>query len=194
MRIMKKEQKNSHKMMDENGFTLVELIVAMAILAILVGVLVPNVIRYIEKARERKDERVVDAYYMAAKQAMADPDAYDDVQNMFGKAGRYDGGTGQWPTIEIDANGKITCARNDQSFQNGAFMKEFKANLGSEKGTVYKSKKYKGHVTRIIFGHDYRAGEEEIISLSVRILNNAWGSQGTDTNSLYNIGRGFNGE
>ena len=171
-----------------------ELIVAMAILAILVGLLVPNVIRYIEKARERQDERVVDAYYMAVKQALADPDAYDDVQNMFGKAGNYDGTSGEWPTIEIKGNGQISCMRYDQSFQNGAFMKEFKANLGSEKGTVYKSKKYKGHVTRIIFGRDYQAGGEEVISLSVRILDNAWGSQGTDTNSLYNIGRGFNGE
>ena len=61
----------------KKGFTLVELIIAMAILAILVGLLVPNVIRYIEKAREAKDKSTLDGLYTAVTTALADEKAYD---------------------------------------------------------------------------------------------------------------------
>lgn len=61
----------------KKGFTLVELIIAMAILAVLVGLLVPNVIRYIEKAREAKDKSTIDALYTAVTTALADEKAYD---------------------------------------------------------------------------------------------------------------------
>ena len=58
------------KKMNNKGFSLVELIVVIAIMAVLVGVLAPQFIKYVEKSREATDiqncdtiRSVVEAYY-----------------------------------------------------------------------------------------------------------------------------------
>ena len=118
---------------DKKGFTLVELIIAMAILAILVGLLVPNVIRYIEKARESKDESALDTYYTAATTAITDEKAYDAIVGEM-----KDGTTSVEYTI---ADGSTLTAAPT------AFQDEFNATVG---GTVdLKSKKYDGKDTKI---------------------------------------------
>ena len=59
--------KNNNK-----GFSLVELIVVIAIMAVLVGVLAPTLLRYVEKSRQQKDESAVAEVINAVKLAMAD--------------------------------------------------------------------------------------------------------------------------
>lgn len=58
------------KKMNNKGFSLVELIVVIAIMAVLVGVLAPQFIKYVEKSRESTDitnldsiKQVVEAYF-----------------------------------------------------------------------------------------------------------------------------------
>lgn len=58
------------KKMNNKGFSLVELIVVIAIMAVLVGVLAPQFIKYVEKSRESTDiqnadsvKTVVESYY-----------------------------------------------------------------------------------------------------------------------------------
>lgn len=65
--------KNNNK-----GFSLVELIIVIAIMAILVGVMAPQLIKYIEKSKVAADQRLLDAIYDAIVYAYVDPDVSAD--------------------------------------------------------------------------------------------------------------------
>lgn len=52
---MKREQKS----LTNKGFSLVELIIVVAIMAVLIGVLAPQYLRYVEKARLQKDNSAI---------------------------------------------------------------------------------------------------------------------------------------
>lgn len=60
------------------GFSLVELIIVIAIMGILIGVLSPVMIKYVEKANITSDQQLLDAVYQAVVYASADPDINSD--------------------------------------------------------------------------------------------------------------------
>lgn len=64
------------KKLNNKGFSLVELIIVIAIMAILVGVMAPSLMKYIEKSRYSSDVQTIDNAYSALKYAMADEGAY----------------------------------------------------------------------------------------------------------------------
>ena len=59
---------------NNKGFSLVELIIVIAIMAILVGVMAPQLIKYIEKANVAADTQVADNVRKAIYYAMMDPE------------------------------------------------------------------------------------------------------------------------
>lgn len=61
-------------MKNNKGFSLVELIIVIAIMAILVGVMAPQLIRYIEKTKESSDIQLLDTVKSAVTTAVMDPD------------------------------------------------------------------------------------------------------------------------
>lgn len=62
------------KKKDNKGFTLVELIIVVAILAILVGLLAPQYTKYVEKSRKAADVSNLDSLVQGFKVAAADQD------------------------------------------------------------------------------------------------------------------------
>lgn len=63
---------------NNKGFSLVELIIVIAIMAILVGVIAPQLLRYVEKSKVTADEEVLNAIYSAVVYASYDPNVLDD--------------------------------------------------------------------------------------------------------------------
>jgi prepilin-type N-terminal cleavage/methylation domain-containing protein len=65
-------------MKSNKGFSLVELIIVIAIMAILVGVMAPQLIKYIEKSKVSADTQAADAVHSAILTAMMDPEVVND--------------------------------------------------------------------------------------------------------------------
>lgn len=74
------KRKDGKVKMNNKGFSLVELIVVIAIMAVLVGILAPQYLRYVEKARLQKDNSAIAEIANAIKIAMAD-ETINDATN-----------------------------------------------------------------------------------------------------------------
>ncbi|MDE6516413.1 MAG: prepilin-type N-terminal cleavage/methylation domain-containing protein [Acetatifactor sp.] len=61
------------KRIDNNGFSLVELIIVIAIMVVLVGVLAPQYLKYVERGRESADLSNIDIMVSAVEIYNADP-------------------------------------------------------------------------------------------------------------------------
>ena len=61
------------KKLDNKGFSLVELIIVIAIMAVLIGVLAPQYLKYVEKSRQSADLDSIDSMVNAVTIYSADP-------------------------------------------------------------------------------------------------------------------------
>ncbi len=66
------------KKSNNKGFTLVELIIVVAIIAVLAAVLAPQYLRYVERARQSNDLQVATSIMRAATAAISDPQVGTD--------------------------------------------------------------------------------------------------------------------
>jgi len=58
---------------DNKGFSLIELIIVIAIMAVLTAILTPQLIKYVERAREAKDRTNIESVYRAFQLAVLEP-------------------------------------------------------------------------------------------------------------------------
>ena len=65
------------KKMNNKGFSLVELIIVIAIMAVLMGVLAPQFLKYVESSRIQKDESAFGEIENAARNAASVPSVYN---------------------------------------------------------------------------------------------------------------------
>lgn len=70
-------------MKNNKGFSLVELIIVIAIMAILAGALAPALIKYINKSRKSTDIQNADSLRTAVQTALSNPDAADAAPSTF---------------------------------------------------------------------------------------------------------------
>lgn len=107
------------------GFSLVELIIVIAIMAILAAAIAPALIRYIDKSRKADDIQFFGQIQSAASAALANEEAYTSV------SGNMGGTTPVW-TGTVASNGAVT---NDTT--NNEFVKEVNSTLGSDNKLKY---------------------------------------------------------
>ncbi len=94
---MKKLIKNYLTKLQENdkkGFSLVELIIVMAIMAILVGVVASQVLPYMEKSRMSKDQQQLSSLCTDIVSAISQSDVA--VTSFSGQLNRFDGASDNW--------------------------------------------------------------------------------------------------
>ena len=121
---------------NNKGFSLVELIIVIAIMAILAGALAPALIKYIAKSRRSTDVSNAQTIATAVTNALSVEKAYDDAT----------GGTSY-----MVSNSAKTGQVSKMGTESGSFASEVNSQLGS---AVYKPKYDKGQQFRINLGSD----------------------------------------
>ena len=102
------------KRKNNKGFSLVELIVVVAIMAVLIGVLVPTLVRNVEKSKKQKDVSAVEEIRNQMQVALADEN-YSDLNGTL-----------------VYKNGTINITSADSStIKNDNYLKEVCQNLNA---------------------------------------------------------------
>jgi len=99
------------------GFSLVELIIVIAIMAILAAAIAPALIRYIDKSRKADDLSAAEVINSSMSSALANEDAYDDIQTYMNGSVIATASAGQPFSLSISGAGQT-------------FLNELNSNLG----------------------------------------------------------------
>ncbi len=126
-------------MKNNKGFSLVELIIVVAIMAVLMGILAPQYIRYVEKTRIRADDSIVSEVDKSAQATLADEKFYTKV-------------TGTTVTVTFTNNTGAVAVAGLQDAVAKAFVDEIYASVYGKDQPVdnHKSKGYGAAGTTVL--------------------------------------------
>lgn len=145
------------KKMNNKGFSLVELIIVIAIMAVLMGVLAPQLLKYVEDSRVQSDETALSEVENAVKIALANEKIYNAV------------GTGTTVTIKDDDSATAgTC-----SATSGVTELDEELAKVIPDGINFTSKKYNGNDQTITITFDSSMGTFK--------LTHSWGAAASAT-------------
>ncbi len=102
------------------GFSLVELIIVIAIMAILAAAIAPALIRYIDKSRRADDLSAAETINSAMSSALANEDAYDEIQSVMNGS----------VIATASVGGQFTCVNSNASNSASIFLEELNSNIG----------------------------------------------------------------
>lgn len=130
---------------DNKGLTLIELIIVIAIMAIMVGVIAPQMVKYIARARQVKVEKEASEFIRAAQIALVDVTAQgkapgsDSIKNKTESTSPYyKNGTKYGNLTNYSVHDGF---KTNANYSNVDFGKEFFALLGITYGAEWKSGK-----------------------------------------------------
>lgn len=129
------------KKANNQGFSLVELIIVIAIMAVLIGVLAPQFIRYVERSRVQKDASAIAEVENAIEVALATETIYQEVSAItnatttvaitISRAGAI-ASTATVPLLLADLQNTLgTFALTSQTYPNGATITITETNAGT---------------------------------------------------------------
>ena len=131
--------KKTQKRLGNKGFSLVELIVVIAIMAVLVGVLAPTIIKNVEKSRESTDVQNLDSMRGAVVTMLSNEKNYDALVPTSGNVTYTVSFTSSGCTITAGTGAPSTFATSSGNLQTELFetVGEFKAKSKKAKeGTI----------------------------------------------------------
>lgn len=109
------ERNSKKKVLNNKGFSLVELIVVIAIMAVLAGVAAPQVIKYIDQSKEAADASNIAMLENAVQMALTNDDAYNDVMSGLGTDDSYTVKITNGSTTAIYTKGSTSVTDNFKS-------------------------------------------------------------------------------
>lgn len=119
---MKREQKS----LTNKGFSLVELIIVVAIMAVLIGVLAPQYLRYVEKSRLQKDNTSISEFANVLKMSAAEEAVVSKLATA-GETFNFDAATGKLDptgvTTELMDEVKLTIDVNEIKLTSNTYLK-----------------------------------------------------------------------
>ena len=119
-------------MRNNKGFSLVELIIVIAIMAILVGVMAPQLIKYIEKTNVSSDTQLCDTVKSAVTTAVMDPSVLNDTNSA-----THVNNTGTWVNVKsLSGSSEFELAIQETLGMDGTSIQQIDSRIKSAHGSA----------------------------------------------------------
>ena len=122
-------KKQERKETANKGFSLVELIVVVAIMAVLLVVLTPQYLRYVERTRLQKDNTAIGEIVQTIKIALADEETNADTKSPLSLAFTGSGGAEHLLAKELAATLGNTYTTSSNTYKNSGAKLEIEVTV-----------------------------------------------------------------